>query len=47
MKTATTKMTTTTKQRQQQHIPGRVINVFGTTIMWDVIVITDKKILAN
>ena len=30
-----------------KHIPGSVINANGTTIMWDVPVITDWKILAN
>jgi hypothetical protein len=41
------------KQRLQvidrycEHIPERVINVNGPTIMWDVPVITDQTILAN
>jgi len=30
-----------------EHIPEWVINVKGTTIMWDVPVITDRTILAN
>jgi len=30
-----------------EHIPGIVINVNGTTVMWDVPVITDRTILAN
>jgi len=30
-----------------KHIPERVITVNGTTIMWDVLVITDGTILAN
>jgi hypothetical protein len=30
-----------------EHIPGRVINVNGATIMWDILVITDRTILAN
>jgi len=29
------------------NIPERVINVNSTTIMWDIAVITDWKILAN
>jgi hypothetical protein len=30
-----------------EHVPERVINVKGTTIMWDVPVITDGSVLAN
>jgi hypothetical protein len=30
-----------------EHIPGIVINVNGTTVMWDVPVITDQTIVAN
>jgi len=30
-----------------KHIPERFINVNGTTIMWDVSVITDRTVLAN
>ena len=30
-----------------EHIPERVINVNGTTVMWDVPVVTDRTILAN
>ena len=30
-----------------EQIPERVINVEGTTIMWDVPVITDRTVLAN
>jgi hypothetical protein len=30
-----------------QHIPERVINVIGTTFMWDVPGITDRTVLAN
>jgi hypothetical protein len=30
-----------------EHIPERVITVNGTTIMWDVLVITDGTILVN
>ena len=33
--------------RYCEHIPERVINVDGSTIMWDVPVITDRAILAN
>jgi len=29
------------------HIPEKVINVNGTTVIWDVPVITDRTILAN
>jgi len=30
-----------------EHIPERVVNVYGTTVMWDVPVVTDQTILAN
>ena len=30
-----------------KHVLERVINVNGTTIMWDTLVITDQTILAN
>ena len=30
-----------------EHIPDRVVNVNGTTIMWDVPVVTDQTLLAN
>jgi len=30
-----------------EHIPERVITVNGTTIVWDVLVVTDRTILAN
>jgi hypothetical protein len=30
-----------------EHVPNRVINVKGTTIMWDVTVITIQSILPN
>jgi hypothetical protein len=30
-----------------EHIPESVINVNGTTIMWDVPVITDQAVLVN
>ena len=33
--------------RYYEHMPERLINVNGTTIMWDVPVITDRTILAN
>jgi hypothetical protein len=33
--------------RYYEHIPGKVINISDTTIMWDVLVITDRTILAN
>ena len=33
--------------RYNEHIPGSVINDNGTTIMWDILVITDRKILAH
>jgi hypothetical protein len=33
--------------RYYEHIPESVINVSGTTIMWDVPVITDRTILTN
>jgi len=33
--------------RYYEHISETVINVSGTTIMWDVPVTTDRTILAN
>jgi hypothetical protein len=30
-----------------EHTPERVVNVSGTTIMWDVLVVTDQTIVAN
>ena len=33
--------------RCYERIPERVINVNGTTIMWNIPVITDQKLLAN
>jgi hypothetical protein len=30
-----------------EHIPETVIYINGATIMWDILVITDRKILAN
>ena len=30
-----------------EHVPERVINVNGTTTMWDVLVITDRTVPAN
>jgi len=30
-----------------KHIPESVINVNGTTIMWDIPIITGREILAN
>jgi len=33
--------------RYYEHIPGIVIIDNGTTIMWDVLVIADRKILAH
>jgi len=30
-----------------KHLPARAINVNGTTIMWDLPVITDQTVLAN
>ena len=33
--------------KRYEHIPERVINMNITTIMWDVSVITDGRILAN
>jgi hypothetical protein len=33
--------------RCYEHIPRRVINVNGTTIMWGVPVTTDRTVLAN
>ena len=33
--------------RYYGHIPERVLNVNGATIMWDVPVITDSTIVAN
>ena len=33
--------------RYHGHIPERVINVSGTTIMWDILVITNQTLLAN
>jgi len=33
--------------RYYEHIPERVLNVNGATIMWDVPVITDSTIVAN
>jgi len=30
-----------------EHVPERVLCVNSTTIMWDVLVITDRTILAN
>jgi len=30
-----------------EHMPERVINVNGTTVIWDTLVITDQIILAN
>jgi hypothetical protein len=33
--------------RYCEHIPERVINVNSATIMWDILVITDRTILAN
>ena len=33
--------------RYHGHIPERVINVSGTTTMWDIPVITDQTLLAN
>jgi hypothetical protein len=34
-------------ERYSEHIPERVINVSGTTGMWDVPVTTERTILAN
>ena len=34
-------------ERHYARIPGRVVNVNGTTVMWDELVITDRKILVN
>jgi hypothetical protein len=33
--------------RYCEHTPGRVLNVNGATIMWDIPVITDSTIVAN
>ena len=30
-----------------EHVPERVININGTAIMWDVLVVTDRTISAN
>jgi hypothetical protein len=30
-----------------EHVPGKVINIGDTTVMWDVPVIIDQTILAN
>jgi len=30
-----------------KHIPERVVNINGTTIMWDILVITGQTVLAN
>jgi hypothetical protein len=30
-----------------EHMPERVINVNGITIIWDILIITDQTILAN
>ena len=35
------------RDRYCEHIPDRVINVKGTTGMWDVPFITDRTVLAN
>jgi hypothetical protein len=34
-------------ERYHGHIPERVINISGTTIMWDIPIITDQTLLAN
>jgi hypothetical protein len=35
------------REKFYKHIPESVINVDGTTIMWDIPVITGRTVLAN
>jgi len=34
-------------EKYHKHIPARVVNVNGTTIMWDVMIITGQTVLVN